>query len=144
VGTLDEIAADALSEARFTTALLGLFAGLALTLATVGIYGLMSLLIARRRREIGIRVALGARSTEIAGMVVGRGMRLAAIGVGTGLVAAAGLSRVMTSLLFAVTPMDPLTFMAVPAILVSVTLLACLVPAVRAMRLNPIAALRQE
>lgn len=144
VRTLDEIAADALSEARFTTALLGLFAGLALTLATVGIYGLMSLLIARRRREIGIQVALGARSTEIVGMVVGRGMRLAAVGVAAGLIAAAGLSRVMTSLLYAVTPMDPLTFMAVPAILVCVTLLACLIPAVRAMRLNPIAALRQE
>jgi predicted permease len=144
VRTLDQVAADALSQARFTTVLLGLFAALALTLATVGVYGLISLLIARRRREIGIRIALGARSSEIVAMVVGRGMRLAAVGAGIGLVAAVSLSRVMTTLLYAVTPMDPVTFAVVPAILVCATLLACLVPAGRALRLDPITALRQE
>jgi predicted permease len=144
VRTLDRIAADALSQARFTTWLLGLFAGLALTLAAIGIYGLVSLLISRRRREIGIRMALGARSIEILAMVVRRGMTLAAVGVAIGLLAAAGVTRVIASLLYGVTPFDPFTFVAVAAILACVALLACAVPAGRAARLNPITALRQE
>jgi putative ABC transport system permease protein len=144
VRTLDAIAADALSQARFTMLLLGLFAALALTLAAVGVYSLTSLLIARRRKEIGIRIALGARTTEIVAMVVGRGIRLAVVGVGLGLLTAAGVSRVMVSVLYAVAPTDPLTFVAVAAILLGVALLACVIPAARAARLDPIAALRQE
>ena len=142
--TLDRVTAGALSQARFTTLLLGFFAGLALTLATIGIYGVISLLVTRRRREIGIRMALGARSSSILGMVVTRGMTLAAVGVGAGLVAATGLTRVVASLLYAVTPLDPLTFSAVPAILAAVALLACVIPAGRAARLNPVMALRGE
>jgi ABC-type antimicrobial peptide transport system permease subunit len=144
VRTLDDVTTDALSQARFTTLLMSLFAGLALALATIGIYGVISLLVARRRREIGIRIALGARSGSILGMVVSRGMRLAAVGVGAGLVIAAGLTRVMASLLYAVGPLDPLTFTAVPAIVVCVALLACVIPAGRAARLDPIVALREE
>jgi putative ABC transport system permease protein len=100
--------------------------------------------VARRRREIGIRMALGASSASILGMVVTRGVKLVTVGVGAGLVAAAGLTRVVASLLYAVTPFDPLTFIAVPAILASVALLACVIPAGRAARLNPIIALREE
>ena len=144
VRTLDQVAAAALSQARFATLLLGAFAGLALALATIGIYGVISLLVARRRREIGIRMALGARSTSILGMVVMRGMTLEVIGAATGLVAGAALTRVMRSLLYGVTPFDPITFMAVPAILASVAILACVIPAARAARLNPVIALREE
>jgi len=114
--------------------LLGLFAGLALTLATIGIYGVISLLVARRRREIGIRMALGARPASILGMVVGRGMTLTAFGVVTGMVAAVALTRVVANLLYGVTRFDPLTFAAVPVVLTSVALLACVIPARRAAR----------
>ena len=144
VARLDQITADALSEARFTTALLGLFGALALTLATVGIYGVISLLVARRRREIGIRMALGARSTTILGMVVARGIALVGVGVILGLAAASALTRVIANLLFGVTPLDPVTFAAVPCVLSFVALLACVIPARRAARLNPMTALRQE
>lgn len=144
VRTLNQVTADALSQARFTALLLSLFAGLALTLATIGIYGVMSLLVARRRREIGIRMALGARSGSVLGMVVARGMTLVAVGVAIGLVAAAGLTRVVVSLLYGVTPLDPMTFTAVPAILASAAILACLIPAGRAARLNPVITLREE
>lgn len=144
VRTLYQVASAALSHARFTTLLLGVFAGLALTLATIGIYGVLSLLVTRRRREIGIRMALGARSASILGMVVLRGMKLVTAGTAIGLVVAVGLTRVMTSLLYAVTPFDPITFIAVPAILASVAMLACIVPAARAARLNPVITLREE
>jgi ABC-type antimicrobial peptide transport system permease subunit len=102
------------------------------------------LLVARRRREIGIRIALGARSSSILGMVVKRGMTLAAVGVGVGLLASTGLTRLMASLLYSVTPFDPLTFVTVPAILAGVALLACVIPAGRAARLSPLSALREE
>jgi predicted permease len=144
VRTLEEVASDAVSPARFTTLLLGLFAALAVTLATVGVYGLVSLLVARRRREIGIRIALGARSTELIALVLGRGLRLSAIGVGIGTLAAVGLSRLIASLLYRVTPLDQLTFTMVPGILALATMLACLIPAVRATRVNPTTVLRQE
>ena len=142
--TLEQVTGDALSQARFTTLLLGLFAGLALTLATIGIYGVISLLVARRRREIGIRIALGARPLWILGMVVGRGMTLTAFGVVAGLVAAVALTRVVANLLYGVTRFDPLTFAVVPVVLTSVALLACVIPARRAARVSPIVALRQE
>jgi len=144
VRTLEQVTGDALAQARFTTWLLGLFAALALTLATIGIYGVMSLLVARRRREIGIRLALGARRAAIVFMVVGRGMALALAGVVFGLAAAAGLTRLVANLLYGITPLDPVTFASVPALLAAVALLACAVPAGRAARVNPITALREE
>jgi putative ABC transport system permease protein len=144
VRALDQVTDDALSQTRFTTLLLGAFAALALTLATVGLYGVVTLGVARRRREIGIRIALGARSASILGMVLARGVTLTTIGLGAGLIAALGLTRVLASLLYGVTPFDPLTFVAVPAILGAAALLACLIPAGRAARLNPVVALREE
>jgi ABC-type antimicrobial peptide transport system permease subunit len=142
--TLEQVTGDALSQARFTALLLGLFAALALTLATIGVYGVISLLVARRRREIGIRLALGARPAWILGMVVGRGMTLTAFGVITGVVAAAALTRVVANLLYGVTRLDPLTFAAVPVALTSVALLACVIPARRAARVSPNRRFREE
>jgi putative ABC transport system permease protein len=141
---LEEVASDALSEQRFTTALLSSFALLALVLAAVGLYGVVSLLVARRRREIGIRIALGAGSSSILGMVMTRGVTLAAIGLGAGMAVAAALTRFVATLLYVVTPLDPLTFAAVPVILACVALVASLIPAERAARLNPMLALREE
>ena len=142
--TLRHVAGDALSQARFATTLLALFAGLALALAALGIYGLISLLIVRRRREIGIRMALGARSREILLMVVGRGMMLVAVGLVVGLTGAGLLTRVLSSLLYGVRPFDPATYIEVPAILAGVAVLACAIPARRAAHFDPITALRQE
>jgi putative ABC transport system permease protein len=144
IQTLERIADDSLSQARFTTMLLALFAALALTLATIGIYGVISLLVTRRRQEIGIRIALGARPGSIVNMVVRRGMTLAGVGVLFGLVGALLLTRVLTSLLYGVTRFDPLTFAIVPAILAAVALLACLIPAGRAATVDPVIALREE
>jgi putative ABC transport system permease protein len=144
IRTLERVADDSLSQARFTTMLLALFAALALTLATIGIYGVISLLVTRRRQEIGIRIALGARPSSILSMVVRRGMALAALGVGLGLVAALLLTRVLTSLLYGVTRFDVMTFAVVPALLAAVALVACLIPAGRAATVNPVVALREE
>jgi putative ABC transport system permease protein len=144
VRTLANVTDDSLSQARFTTVLLGLFAALALTLATIGIYGVISLLVTRRRQEIGIRIALGARPGSILSMVMRRGMTLAAIGVVLGLAAALALTRVLTSLLYGVTRFDAMTFALVPALLAAVALIACLIPAGRAATVDPVVALREE
>jgi putative ABC transport system permease protein len=144
VRTLDAVAANALAEARFTTQLLTLFAVLALVLATIGIYGVMSLLVTRRGHELGIRMALGAQPGAMVKMVVRRGMLLAASGVGIGLVAAVAVSSVVASLLYGVTRFDPVTFLVVPVILATVALLACLIPARKAGEVDPVVALREE
>jgi ABC-type antimicrobial peptide transport system permease subunit len=142
VRTLQNIADGALARPRFTTALLGLFAALALGLATIGIYGVIALLVTRRRQEIGIRMALGARRGTILKMVVGRGMTLAGLGVVLGLAGAVALTGTVSGMLYGVSRLDPLTFLAAPVTLAGVALLACLIPAVRASRLDPLAALR--
>jgi putative ABC transport system permease protein len=144
VRTLQSVADDSFSDARFTTMLLTLFAALALTLATIGIYGVISLLVSRRRQEIGIRMALGARPRSILGMVLRRGLVLAAIGVALGLGSAALLTRVLNSLLYGVSRFDVATFAFVPLLLAAVAALACLIPAGRAATLNPVVALREE
>jgi putative ABC transport system permease protein len=144
VRSLQRVADDSLSQPRFTTMLLTLFALLALTLAAIGIYGVISLLVARRRQEIGIRLALGARRRVILQMVVGRGMLLVAIGVAIGLAGAAWLTRVLGGLLYGVTRFDPLTFVTAPALLAGVALVACLLPAVRAAAVDPAITLREE
>jgi putative ABC transport system permease protein len=144
VKTLERVADDSYSQARFTTVLLGMSAGLALLLATIGIYGVISLLVTRRRQEIGIRIALGARPGTILGMVLRRGLGLAAVGVVLGVGTAALLTRVLSSMLYGVSRFDAATFAAVPLLLAAVAVLACLIPAGRAATVNPVVALREE
>jgi putative ABC transport system permease protein len=129
---------------RFSMLLLGVFAGLALVLASVGIYGVISYTATQRTHEIGIRMALGAERADVLRMVVGHGLRLSLIGIGAGLAAALGLTRLMSSMLFGVRPTDFGTFAAVSLLLAGVAALASYVPARRATRVDPIIALRYE
>jgi putative ABC transport system permease protein len=144
VMTLNNLFADSVSPRRFSTFLLGVFAGLALLLASMGIYGVMSYVVSLRTNEIGIRVALGAQPGDIWRLVIGRGAQLALAGVAFGLVGALALTKLISSLLYGVKPTDPLTFGGVALLLVSVALLACYIPARRAMRVDPMVALRYE
>ena len=142
VNTLNQILATSLAPRRVTMMLLGVFAGLALVLACVGLYGVISYLVSQRTHEIGIRIALGAQRAEIVRLVLGEGLRMAIAGVAVGLLAALGLARLMAAQLFGVTTHDPLTFGAVAALLVGVAIGACYVPAARATRVDPATALR--
>lgn len=144
IATLDTLVDDSLAPSRFSLWLLLSFAVLALLLASVGMYGVISYSVAQRTREIGIRVALGANRREVLAMILNQGGRLAALGIIIGLFASLGATRLMAGLLYEVKPADPLTFFAVSLILASVAFLACLLPAVRATRLDPVAALRVE
>jgi predicted permease len=142
--TMDSIISDSLASQRFSMAVLGIFAMLALALASVGIYGVISYLVGQRTQEIGIRIALGANRSDVLRMVLGDGMKMTLIGVAIGLAAAVGLTRLMASLLFGVSATDPLTFAAVAILLSIVALAACYIPARRAMRVDPMVALRYE
>jgi predicted permease len=142
--TIEEIRAASLADRRFTLLLLGAFGTAALLLAALGIYGVTSYSVARRTREVGIRMALGARPAEVLGLVLGEGVRPVAAGAGLGILAALALSRLMSSHLFGVAPGDPATLAGVAALLALVALLACLAPARRAIRADPIVALRAE
>jgi ABC-type antimicrobial peptide transport system permease subunit len=124
--------------------LLGVFAGLELVLACIGIYGVVSYLVGQRTHEIGLRIALGAQRGDVMRLVLGEGAKMALAGVAAGLAAAFGLTRLMTNRLFGVTAHDPLTYVGVAALLMLVALFACYVPARRAMRLDPAMALRCE
>jgi predicted permease len=131
-------------QQRLAGSLLGVFGMLALTLAAVGLYGVISYAVGQRTREIGIRVALGAQDRDIVRLVVRLGLGLAMFGVAIGLAAAVALSRLLSGLLFGIPPTDPITYIAVAAMLTSVALLASYVPALRATRIDPMAALRHE
>jgi putative ABC transport system permease protein len=129
---------------RSIAVLLGFFGLLALGLAAIGIYGVMSYTVSQRSHEIGIRLALGAHPRQILGLVVGQGVRISLVGVGIGIVAALALTQLLTSLLFGVTPRDPLTFGGVALLVVAVAMLGSFVPARRASSVDPIVALRHE
>lgn len=141
---MDDLLSDSESPRRFSAVLTGIFSILALLLAAVGIYGVMSYAVSQRTREIGIRMALGAQPGDVRSLIVGRGARLAIVGVALGLLGAFALTRLLASLLFAVKPNDPLTFGGVALLLVVTALLACYIPARRAMKVDPLVALRYE
>ena len=144
VKTMDQVLHTAIARPRFVTLLLAVFAGAALLLAAVGIYGVMSYTVAQSTREIGIRVALGAQQRDVLKLVVGQGLVLTMLGVVIGLAGAFALTRLMNNLLYQVTATDPLTFVVVPVFLVLVACFACYVPASRAARVDPMVALRCE
>jgi putative ABC transport system permease protein len=144
IKTMDERLWESLARRRFAMVALGLFAAVAMLLAAVGIYGVMSYSVTQRTREIGIRMALGAPARDVLRLVVGQGMKLAGIGLATGLVGAAIAGRVMTSLLFGISASDPLTFIAIVLTLASAAFVASYFPARRAMRVDPMIALRYE
>ncbi len=144
VQTMVEVAAAALARPRFNLTLMGIFAALALALAAIGIYGVTAYTVTQRTQEIGIRIALGARHGNVLTLLLGQCAWLTLTGAAIGTAAALGLTRLMASLLFGVTAQDPLTFAAVAALLVAVALLAALLPARRAMRIDPVKALRTE
>jgi putative ABC transport system permease protein len=142
--TLEQQIGVTLGQPRFNALLLSVFAGLALALAMVGLYGAISYAVSQRTHEIGIRMALGAAPAQLVKQMLGRGVQLALLGTAMGSVASLGLARLMTSLLFGVSPTDPITFTAVAIVLMLVAIAACYVPARRAMRVDPIVALRYE
>jgi len=144
VVTMDQRIAESLSRRRFATILLALFAGLALALATVGIYGVMAYLVSQGTRELGIRMALGATQPAILRMVIRQGLLLALCGVGIGLIAAVAFGRLVSGLLFGVRATDPVTFGGIAILLTAVALLASYIPARRAARIDPMISLRCE
>ncbi|MBA3714399.1 MAG: ABC transporter permease [Pyrinomonadaceae bacterium] len=144
ISTMEDVLSESLARQRFSMLLLGIFAAVALVLAAVGIYGVMSYSVAQRTHEIGIRMALGAQASDVLKLAIGGGLKLVTIGIVIGLVAAYVLTRVMSSLLFGVTATDPLTFIGVSVSLVIVALMACFVPARRATKVDPLIALRYE
>jgi putative ABC transport system permease protein len=144
IQTMDELIGSTVGTRRFALTILSIFAVLALVLAVSGIYGVISYSVTQRTQEIGIRMALGAKATDVLRLVLVQFMRLTVVGVALGLVAAYVLTRLMTSLLFGVTATDIRTFVLVPISLLLVALIACLIPARRATRVDPLVALRYE
>lgn len=144
IATMEQLVSNDVSVRRITLILLAMFSGLALLLAAIGIYGVLSYAVALRTREIGIRLALGAQRADVLRLIVGQGVRLAVAGVTIGLVTSLALTRLMSTLLFSVSANDPLTFASVALMLAIVALTACYIPARRAMRVDPMIALRYE
>jgi putative ABC transport system permease protein len=144
ISSMESLLSASLAKARFSTLMLGVFAGVALLLAVIGVYGVVAYSVAERTREIGIRVALGALQKDVVQMVLRQGLLLAAAGAGFGVVAALGMTRLMVSLLFGTSAGDPATFVCVTCLLIAVALSACYIPARRAARIDPMVALRYE
>lgn len=141
---MSEVVNRSMGRERFTMLLLGVFGVVALTLAAVGIYGMMSFGVRRRTREIGIRIALGAKPGDVLSLVVGQGMRLAVLGLAAGVAAAFVATRVMRGLLYGVSAVDPITFAGITLLLASIALCASWIPARRALATDPTTALRAE
>jgi putative ABC transport system permease protein len=144
VKTLEQVISDSVAPRRLSAVLLGIFASVALALASVGTYGVLSYLVTQRKHEIGIRMALGADHKEVLKLVVGQGLQLALLGVGIGLMASLALTRFLENMLFAVCRTDPITFGVVSLVLISAALLASYIPARRATKVDPMVALRHE
>jgi predicted permease len=144
VRTMEDVYGKSVARTSFTLVMLAIAGAMAMALGIIGIYGVISYTVSQRKREIGIRLALGAQSGDVVGMVLRQGAKLALVGVSIGVVVALGLARLMTSLLFGVTSHDPLTFAAVATLLILIALLACYIPARRAMKVDPMVALRYE
>jgi ABC-type antimicrobial peptide transport system permease subunit len=144
VQTMNQVVSNSFAARRLSMLLLAVFASLALVLACVGIYGVISYLVGQRTHEIGVRVALGAQQSDVLKLVLGHGAKMALLGVAVGLLAALALTRLMSNQLFGVSPHDPLTFAAVATLLMLVALAACYLPARRATRVDPIIALRHD
>jgi putative ABC transport system permease protein len=144
IESMDTLIDRSMGSRRFNLYLLGAFAGLALVLAAIGLFGVMAYLVAQRTREIGVRLALGATRGDVFRLILGRGITLATIGAAGGVIVALWLTRAMETLLFSVSRTDPITFVAVPAALIVVAVLACYLPARRAMKVDPVVTLRGD
>jgi putative ABC transport system permease protein len=144
VKMMEEVVAESLATRRFVLLLFGLFAGLALVLATVGIYGVLSVSVSQRTRELGIRMALGATARDVGRLIVRQGLKLVLSGIVIGVLSALALQRVIGKLLFGISPTDPLTFTVIALLLIGVALLTCWIPARRATKVDPLTALRSE
>jgi predicted permease len=142
--TMDDVVGASLTRQRFLSLLLGIFAGVALLLAAIGTYGVLSYMVSERQREIGIRMALGAGNGQVVGLVLRQGISIAAIGIVVGVAGALALSRLTQSLLFGVDPADPATFGAVIIVIAVVATAACLIPMLRATRVDPLTAIRTD
>jgi ABC-type antimicrobial peptide transport system permease subunit len=142
--SMEHVVAGAVARQRFSMLLLAVFAGVALVLAGVGIYGVMSYTVAQQTREIGIRMALGAQRGDVLKMTVKQGLRLVGLGLAIGLVAAFVLTRVMATLLFGISATDPLTFISISLVLLAVAIFASYIPALRATKVDPMVALRAQ
>ena len=144
VQTLEQLLGTSVAPRKFNTLLLAIFASVALILAAIGLYGVMSYSVSWQTHEIGIRMALGANRANVLRLVVRQGMKMTLVGLALGLIGAFFMSRVLIGMLYGVSPTDPLTFGGVSVVLLAVALLACLIPARRATRVDPIVALRDE
>jgi len=144
VQTMQDVLDDNLGQRRFDSYLMSIFGGLAVVLACVGIYGVLATTVVQQTREIGVRMALGASRGDVLKMIMGQGLRWVSIGLLVGLTAGFLVTRMLASLLFGVGPTNPITYMAVSAVMLAVAALACYLPAVRAIRIDPMRALRYE
>jgi putative ABC transport system permease protein len=144
VQTMEAVVDESIAQNRLNMILLSAFAGLALLLASIGIYGVQAYAVRQRTREVGIRVAMGAQPAEVFRLIIGQGLRLATTGIVIGLAASFGLTRLMASQLYGLSATDPWTFIGVSIVLLTVALAACFIPARRATRIDPVVALRYE